>query len=202
MSKGLQKSWIAGLFAAFTASLCCIMPLLAILGGAGGASTNLGWVESYRPYIIGLTIAIFALAWYQVLKKKSVQEGGCGCEGDIKGFLQSKKFLLIVTLVSGLFIGLPYYSSLLYASQKKVIVDGTPSKKLATAKLSILGMSCAACTSHIDDGLSSIGGIAKSKTSFETAITTVSYDPDSISVDSISKKIKQIGYKNNLVNKK
>ena len=53
MSTDLHKSWIAGVFAAFSASLCCIVPVVALIGGAGGVSTYFNWVEPYRPYIIG-----------------------------------------------------------------------------------------------------------------------------------------------------
>lgn len=201
MSKKIGKSWIAGLFAASMASLCCIVPLLAIFGGATGAASYFSWLEPYRPYIIGLTIILFALAWYNVLAKKPMVTDECGCEDESKSFMKSKKFLLIVTVISALLITFPYYSSLLYAGQKKDGLIETSQKKLATAKLAIQGMSCAACTAHIDDGLAGIKGIARSTTSFEKAITVVNYDPDSISADSISKKIRKIGYRNNLIKK-
>lgn len=199
MSTGLQKSWIAGLFAAFTASLCCIIPLFTIIAGTGSAVSYLNWLEPYRPYIIGLTILLFAIAWYNMLRKKPLQQDDCGCENDTTNFMSSKKFLLIVTVISGLLITFPYYSTLLYAGQNATTnINSTP-KKLQTVKFAIQGMSCAACTNHIDGGLSGIGGIAKSTTSFETATTLVSYDPDSMSADSISKKIRKIGYKNTLI---
>lgn len=201
MSIGTQKSWIAGLFAASTASLCCILPLFAIIGGAGSASTYVGWLEPYHPYIIGLTVILFALAWYNLLTKKTLQKDDCGCDEQKKSFISSKRFLLIVTVLSGLLIAFPYYSARLYAKQNNTPNNGAATKKLETVKLAIQGMSCASCTNHIDGGLSGVSGIARSTTSFEKATTVVSYDPDSISVDSISKKIKQIGYTNSLVKK-
>eukprot|EP01137_Pigoraptor_chileana_P008988 Opistho-2@56579 len=201
MSIGTTKSWIAGLFAAFTASLCCIVPLIALLGGAGSASTYFNWVEPYRPYIIGLSVILFALAWYNVLIKRNRQRDDCGCEGEKKGFLRSKKFLLIITVVPALLITFPYYSNLLYAGQNKTVVSGRLPKSLKTVSLSIQGMSCAGCTSHIDGGLHGIGGISSVTTSFEKATTVVSYDVDSISADSISKKIRKIGYRNTIINK-
>ncbi|MFF5383312.1 mercuric transport protein MerTP [Pedobacter suwonensis] len=201
MSKSIQKSWIAGLLAAFTASICCIVPLLTVIGGAGSASTYLSWVEPYRPYIIILTAILFALSWHQMLTRKPVQKDDCGCDVQTNGFMKSKKFLLTVTIISALLIAFPYYSNFLYAAQKSTTNISSKSKKLETAELSIQGMSCAACTNHIDGGLNGISGIAKSTTSFENRTTLVSYDPDSISADSISKKIRKIGYKNTVIKK-
>ncbi|WP_131538552.1 mercuric transport protein MerTP [Pedobacter nototheniae] len=201
MSIGSPKSWIAGLFAAFTASLCCIAPLFAVIGGAGSASTYFGWIEPYRPYIIGLTILVFALAWYKLLKAGDVQKDNCGCEVQQKSFMGSKKFLIVVTVISALLITFPYYSSLLYASPKTAPTTRTVRKKLANVKFSIAGMSCEGCTSHIDGGLNGISGIASSTTSFEQRMALVSYDPDSITADSISKKIRKIGYRNTIITK-
>lgn len=201
MGERLQKSWIAGLFAAFTASLCCIVPLIALIGGAGSASTYFNWLEPYRPYIIGLTVILFALAWYHILFKRKGQKDDCGCENETKHFLKSKRFLLIVTLVSGLLITFPYYSNFLYARQNNTAVDGPLPKTLKTVSLSIQGMSCAGCTSHIDGGLGGVSGIVNVTTSFEKATTVVKYDSDIISADSISKKIRKIGYRNTIKNK-
>ncbi|RYY20047.1 MAG: mercuric transport protein MerTP [Chitinophagaceae bacterium] len=202
MSIGTPKSWIAGLFAAFTASLCCIAPLFAVIGGAGSASTYFGWIEPYRPYIIGLTIIVFALTWYNLLKPKNVQKDNCGCEVQKKSFMMSKRFLMVVSVISALLITFPYYSSLLYANPKTVPITGTINKKLANVEFSIEGMSCEGCTSHIDGGLRGIRGIASSTTSFEKRMDLISYNPDSISVDSISRKIRKIGYRNKIISKK
>lgn len=201
MRSNTHKGWLAGLFASLTASLCCIVPLFAIIGGAGSAATYFSWIEPYRPYIIGLTIVIFALAWYNLLTRKNGQKDDCGCETPNKSFMGSKRFLSVVTLISFLLVTFPYYSSLLYASPNTVQADAVEKKKFATVKFSIQGMSCEGCTSHIDGGLSGAKGIFSSKTSFEKAMAVVSYNPDSISADSISKKIKKIGYKNNIITK-
>lgn len=201
MSIGKQKSWIAGLFAALTASLCCIAPLFVIIGGAGSISMYFNWIEPYRPYIIGLTIILFALTWYNVLAGKNQQKDHCKCEGEAKSFIGSKRFLSIVTVISFLLITFPYYSNLLYASPNKTQSSAAEKKKFTTVRFSIQGMSCEGCTSHIDSGISSIGGILSSKTSFEKAMAVVSYDPHSISADSISKKIRKIGYRNNIITK-
>jgi mercuric ion transport protein len=63
-----NKGWVAGLLTAVAASLCCITPVLALLGGASGLASSFSWMEPFRPFLIGLTVLVFAFAWYQKLK--------------------------------------------------------------------------------------------------------------------------------------
>ncbi len=51
-----NKGWAAGLLTAIAASLCCITPTLALLGGATGLVSSFSWIEPFRPYLIGLTV--------------------------------------------------------------------------------------------------------------------------------------------------
>jgi mercuric ion transport protein len=58
----------AGLLAALAASLCCITPLLAIVGGLGSAASTFAWLEPYRLYLVALTVAVLGFAWYRQLR--------------------------------------------------------------------------------------------------------------------------------------
>jgi mercuric ion transport protein len=111
MKAAIQKSWISGLLAALAASLCCIAPVLAIFGGISGAATYFNWIESYRPYLIAITIVVFAFAWYQQLVVAPGKQEDC-CDPANRSFWRSKKFLLIVTLFSAVLMAFPYYSAL------------------------------------------------------------------------------------------
>ena len=53
----------AGLVAALAASLCCITPLLAVLGGLGGVASAFAWLEPLRPYSVALTVGALGFAW-------------------------------------------------------------------------------------------------------------------------------------------
>ena len=108
-----SKSWMAGLLTAIAASLCCITPVLAFLGGASGIVSSFSWIEPFRPYLIGVTIVVFGFAWYQKLKPQ--KQADCDCETDgKKSFWQSKNFLGIVTVLSALLIAFPYYAKAFY----------------------------------------------------------------------------------------
>ena len=62
-----SKSAGAGLFAAFTASLCCVTPLLAVISGVGGIATTFSWIEPFRIPLIVLTVGALGFAWSTLL---------------------------------------------------------------------------------------------------------------------------------------
>jgi mercuric ion transport protein len=192
ITTNVSKSWISGLLAAFAASLCCITPIVALLGGVSGVASSFSWMEPTRPYLICFTILVFAFAWFREFNKKA-QTDDC-CEVKSTSFWQSKKFLLIVTLLSAILITFPYCSSVLYGTPKQSSAIIIQQSDLKWAQLTVRGMGCADCTKHIDGVLSRVPGVVKVSTSFEKAQTSVTYDPQKTSADSLKNKISQIGY--------
>lgn len=189
-----NKSWIAGIVAAVAASLCCITPVLAFIGGASGLASSFSWIEPYRPYLIGLTIAIFAFAWYQ--KFKPGKKVDCDCEvNNKKSFWQSKLFLAIITIVAGLLIAFPFYSKIFYPKPQETKVIIVDKRNIATVQLSISGMDCEGCTAHINGELSKVNGVIEANTSYKNANAIVKFDNSKTSVDSLTNTINSIGYK-------
>lgn len=189
-----NKGWVAGLLTAVAASLCCITPVLALLGSASGLASSFSWIEPFRPYLIGLAILVFAFAWYQ--KLKSQKQVDCDCEEDNKkSFWQSKSFLGIVTVVAGLLIAFPYYAKAFYPKPqetKVVVVDKT---NIQQAVFKIKGMTCESCTQHVNSEISKVKGIVTFQTSYENANSTVNFDNSKTSIDSIINAINSTGYK-------
>ena len=192
ISISVNKGWIPGLLAALAASLCCITPLIALLGGVSGIASSFSWIEPARSYLIGFTVLVFAFAWYRQFNKK-LQTYDC-CEVKPASFWQSRKFLLIVTLLSAILITFPYYSSVLYGATKQSSGITTQQSDLKWVQLNVKGMGCADCTKHIDGVLSKVPGVVKVSTSFKKAQTSVTYDSKKTSADSLKNKIIQIGY--------
>ena len=189
-----SKGWVAGIFAAVAASLCCITPVLAFLGGASGLASSFSWIEPFRPYLIGLTIAVFAFAWYQKLKPQ--KQVDCDCEADNKkSFWQSKSFLAIVTVVAGLLIAFPYYAKIFYPKPQEAKVIIVDKSNIATVQLNISGMDCEGCTAQINGELSKVNGVIEANTSYKNANAIVKFDNSKISVDSLSSIVTNIGYK-------
>src|SRR5690606_27497873 len=160
-----NKGWVTGLFAALAASLCCITPVLALLGGASGLASSFSWIEPFRPYLIGLTVLVFAFAWYQKLKPQ--KQVDCDCEADNKkSFWQSKSFLGIVTVIAALLISFPYYAKAFYPKPqetKVVVVDKT---NIQQAVFKIKGMTCESCTEHVNGEISKVNGVIQFQTSY------------------------------------
>ncbi len=185
---------IAGLFTAVAASLCCITPLLAFLGGASGLASSFSWIEPYRPYLIGLTIAVFSFAWYQKLKPQKRVD--CDCEADNKkSFWQSRSFLAIITVIAGLLIAFPYYAKIFYPKPQETKVIVVDKSNISTIQLNISGMDCEGCTVHINSQLSKVIGVIEATASYKNSNVTVKFENSKTSVDSLARVVNNIGYK-------
>ena len=194
-----NKSWITGILAAIAASLCCITPLLAFLGGASGLASSFSWVEPYRPYLIGLTVLVFAIGWYQ--KIKSLKQIDCDCEADNKkSFWQSKLFLGIVTVIAVLLLAFPYYVKIFYPKPQQAKIIVVDRNNIQIVQLNISGMDCEGCTAHINSKLSKVNGVIEANTSYKNANAIVKFNNSKISIDSIAKAVNSIGYKVTSIN--
>lgn len=184
------------LFAAITASLCCIAPVLALVAGTTGAASTFSWVEPFRPYLIGLTILVLVMAWYQKLKPKSQEDIDCACEDDEPKFINSKKFLLSVTLFAGVTLTFPYYSSIFYPrsplAKEVVYVERSNVREI---KVDIEGMTCKGCEAHIESEINKLDGILAVDANYETANTIVKFDESKVKIEAIEKTISGTGYK-------
>jgi copper chaperone CopZ len=188
-----NKTFIAGLLTATAASLCCITPVLAFFGGANGLASSFSWIEPFRPYLIGLTVLVFALAWYQKLKPQ--KQVDCNCETDNKkSFLHSTAFLGIVTVVAGLLIAFPYYSAALYPKTKPAQVAVSDKSDIKQAEFKIKGMTCEGCTEHVNSEIAKVKGVINYQTSFEKANSIVKFDNSKTSIDSIVAAINGTGF--------
>lgn len=189
-----NTGYIAGLLTAVGASLCCITPVLAFLGGASGLAASLSWIEPFRPFLVGLTILVFAFAWYQKLKPQKPVDCNCEIENK-KSFLQSRTFLGVVTVAAALLIAFPYYAKVFYpkARQTQVVVNNK--SNLQQAEFTITGMTCEGCTEHVNSEIAKVKGVVNFHTSYEKSRSIVSFDNSKTSADSITAAINSTGYK-------
>lgn len=195
IKKSSNKTALAGVLTAIGASICCIVPLLAIIAGSTGIVSTFSWIEPFRPYLIVLTILVLSFAWYQKLRPKSKEEIDCACEDDEKpSFLQTRKFMVLVTLFAGLVLAFPYYSQILYFQPQKdmVVVE---QDNVVEETFVIAGMTCAGCASHIQHEVSKLDGVISVKASYEMANAIVKYDKSKVDLIAIQKAINSTGYK-------
>ncbi|HFL3236880.1 TPA: cation transporter, partial [Clostridioides difficile] len=60
--------------------------------------------------------------------------------------------------------------------------------------LQITGMTCAACSSRIEKGLSRMEGVNQANVNLATEQATISYDPKMVNVSSLRDKVEALGY--------
>jgi len=183
----------AGVFTAIAASLCCITPVLALIAGSSSLASSFSWIEPARPYLIGVAVAVLGFAWYQKLKPQAVDE--CGCEVNEKSkFIQSKTFLLLVTLFAALMMAFPSYAKVFFPKNEKasIIVDKS---NIQTVELKIKGMSCESCEAEVNHEVNKLPGITKSEVSYENKNALVQFDVSKTTIQEIIDAVNSTGYK-------
>jgi mercuric ion transport protein len=188
-----KKLVVTTIITAIAASLCCITPVLALIAGTSGIASTFSWIEPFRPYLIALTILILAIAWHQKLKPKQ-QEIDCECEDEKLKFINSKKFLLLVTLFAGLMLVFPYYTQIFYPSTNKEVVYVSESN-VSKVEYNIKGMTCTGCEVHIENEVNKLNGIIEVKANHEKGNTIVKYDKTKVTNKEIEDAVGKTGYK-------
>ena len=187
-----------GILTASLASLCCITPVLAVLGGLGGIAATFSFLHPFRPYFIGLTAIALGFAFHKAYKPQKRDEIDCACEneeGKKPSFINSRRFLWIVTIVSALMITFPYYSRALLPLQKDTNLIISPNN-VVQAEMYIKGMTCAGCEASVDHALSSENGVIEASSSYKTGIALIMFDKSVITQEQLKKAVEEkVGYK-------
>ena len=107
----LDKKIFTAIVATVAASLCCVVPVIAVLAGLGSFASTFSWLEPYHNYLVVFTVILLAYAWWDRLKSEKA-DAYCACDanGKVK-FFSSKKFLAIVTVLATLMLTFPQWSA-------------------------------------------------------------------------------------------
>ncbi|MBU0695074.1 MAG: mercuric transport protein MerTP [Bacteroidetes bacterium] len=185
----------ASILSAIAASLCCITPVLALISGAGGIASSFSWLEPVRPYLLGITVLVLGFAWYQKLKPRTAEEIQCACDEDEKPpFMQTKKFLGMVTVFAFLMMAFPYYGQFFYPKADKEVVV-VSSDNIKEVKFNVSGMTCASCEEHVKHAVNELPGIVRVSANSEEGIANVKFDNSKTDKVTIIKAIDRTGYK-------
>jgi copper chaperone CopZ len=181
-----------GLLTAIIVSLCCITPVLALLAGTSGLASTFSWLEPFRPYFIGSTVLVLGFAWYQKLKPQ--KQVDCNCVTDEKPkFTQSKMFLGIVTVFTGLMLAFPTYAHIFFPKTDKQS-SVTEQANIQTAEFTINGMTCSGCEEHINHEVNKLTGILNTTVSYENGNAIVEFNKTKTDIQEIEKAIAKTGY--------
>jgi len=179
--------------AAILSSLCCIVPVLAIIAGTSGFASTISWLEPFRSFLVIIAILVLGFSWFQKLRpRKEVQ---CECETNEKPrFIQSKTFLGIVTVFAISMLLFPNYAHVFYTKVEKEITR-SDSFNIQTASIPIEGMTCTGCEAHISYEVDKLPGIIRSTVSYSNGSAVIEFDSTETNISEIEAAIKATGYK-------
>ena len=191
-----DKAFIgASLIAGIAASLCCILPIVFALAGAGivGASA---FFAAWRPYLLGITFLLLGFGFYFAYRKpKHDCEPGSVCEKPATskrgrvGLWVATAFVLIVA-------AFPYYSEpiaeLLLSSKAP---QANAAARVDRASFAVEGMGCIACATAIEKKLKGMEGVHSAMVSYEQKRVTVEFDAGKITVAQLEQAIQDAGYR-------
>jgi mercuric ion transport protein len=184
------------ILAAVTASLCCILPLIAaVLGFTGLAASQ--FFEDWRPYVLAVTFGLLAVGFYLAYRRpREVCEVGSVCERTPIGRWNRAALWLVAVSVAVL-AAFPYYSGWV---ARAVTMTKQPAElpepiSQAHAVLKIDGMACSSCAALLEKQLSQIPGVRRAKVSFEKKQAILDYDPRRVDPSRFASSITEAGYK-------
>lgn len=77
---GAKGALIGGVLAAVGASVCCVVPLVLVMLGIGGAwVSGLTAMAPLRPFFLALTLAFFGFGWYRLHRRPRACEPATPC---------------------------------------------------------------------------------------------------------------------------
>mgnify|MGYP001571147707 CR=1 FL=1 len=187
------------MFAAFVSSLCCVLPLIAVIFGLGAFGTA-AIFESVRYPMIGVAFAALAYGFYRVYFRREECAEGEACATKPVSRI-SKVFLWIGAIVIVAFAFSPSYLGYIAAAiTNPPAVETTPivvpeeSATKKTVVLQIRGMTCDACETHIEVPLRKLKGVISADANYKNHNVTIVYDSAQVTIEKIKEAILATGY--------
>lgn len=187
-----DKAFIgASLVAGIAASLCCILPIVFALAGAGimGASA---FFETWRPLLLGITFTFLGLGFYFAYRKRQYScAPGSACEHP-KLNRTGRLWLWIAMMFVLLFAAFPYYSG--PVASFLLSNHGTPEQpsvsepaKFIQVSLVIDGMTRPACAKSVEGELKKLRGVRNASVSYEQSRAEIEFDSNRVTMQQLEK---------------
>jgi mercuric ion transport protein len=192
-SKG-RKFLLGAVAAAIGASLCCILPILAAVTGAGAIATGVAF-EKWRPYLLGITALLLAggafFAWRD--HKRACAPGSLCATKPMSRWNYGALAVLAAGVIA--LAAFPYYSG---AVARMVVrqpaTSSTRSVTLSTVTFRVPDMDCPACAVSLSATLRQLPGVADAKLDVSSRQAVVTYDPGIQNVAALEKVINGAGF--------
>lgn len=185
----------AGFLLAISSSLCCVSPIVGVIGGFTGIASAFRWLEPYRSFLIILSMVIFSLLWYNLITKSKKSDLDCDCERSIfNRFFYSKIYLTFATILSLFLFLFPNYSSILKPVNE--VKGKLESEHLVFAEFVISGMTCVGCEYSVNTALVELTGVLKVTSDYKKGVTQIVYDKRKVGIQEFKDIIQnKVGYK-------
>ena len=186
---------VASVAAAIGASLCCILPIVAAVTGAGAIAVGVAF-EKWRPYLLGLTGLLlaggFLLAWRD--HKKACAAGSLCATKPMSRWNHIALGILATGVVA--LAAFPYYSG---AVAQMVVRQPGPAHSVSSVALSTVAfrvpdMDCPACAVSLSATLRKLPGVADAELDVDSRKAVVTYDPSTQNVAALEKVISDAGF--------
>lgn len=198
-----KLTMFGAVFAAFAASLCCILPVVFVALGVGAFGAAAAF-ETARPYLLSAAAVLLAFGFYRAyFQREEVCAPGEQCATNPIN-RASRVGLWLTSIAVAAFALAPYYTGTIARNvltpntQASAVTAGAP-VAIAQAKVKITGMTCAGCADTIKAALEKTAGVRRAEVSYERGDAIVDYDAKVISPEKIHDVINQTGYKAEVV---
>ena len=190
----------SSLITALAASLCCILPLIAAMGGVAVLAVAATF-KSYRPYLLFVTAVLFlggAIVAYRDYRRDC--QPGSVCETKPVTRLSVLSLGVLAALVVFL-ATFPYYSGSVVqafaaAPDRKAAPDVKKESagSLRTVQFVISGMTCASCASGLEASFRNMPGVKEAKIDYDKKEATVRFDPAKQTEEAVKMLVADAGY--------
>jgi mercuric ion transport protein len=185
---------VGAVAAAIGASLCCILPILAAVTGAGAIAAGVAF-EKWRPYLLGLTALLLAggvfFAWRD--HKRACAPGSLCATRPTSRW----NYVALAVLAAGVIAlaAFPYYSGAVARMiVRQPVTSSTSSVTLSTVTFRVPDMDCPACAVALSAALDKLPGVADAKLDVSSRQAVVTYDPATQNVAALEKVISGAGF--------
>jgi copper chaperone len=196
-----------GWLSVILASVCCVLPLAAVLVGLGsvGLGAILGGLGIY--FDLG-GLVVLAVAWFYFLRER---RRAYALNSSIRGERRTMAALSVATVLVVVFAGsglapaimriVAPPTTIVQAAQARMTQDASSNPAGYVRKvLAVKGMNCVACIPEIKSSLAKVQGVRSADVSLRDQTVTVEYNPAKASAQQLVKAVKAAGYDAQLVN--
>ena len=193
----LRRPFIFGgsLIAAVAASLCCMLPILAAVSGAGAIAAGAAF-DRWQPYLLGLTGLLLAGGFLPAWRdRRKVCAADSLCATKPMGRWNRIASCVLATGVVAL-AAFPYYSG---AVARLVVREPGPPSAITSADLSTVAfqvpdMDCPACAVALSAAFRKMPGVAEAALDIDSRKAVVTFNPNAQNIATLKKVITDAGF--------